>query len=167
MQDWIYERTRAAGYGRYEVSAYAQPHRQSRHNLNYWRFGDYLGIGAGAHTKLSFPSKILRQARFKHPVSYMDQALSPADSPVQEGREVGPRDLPFEFMLNTLRLVEGFPVHSFVERTGLALSSIEPALVEAEKRGLITRDFERIAPTELGQRFLNDLQELFLKDCAT
>jgi oxygen-independent coproporphyrinogen-3 oxidase len=164
MQDWIHERTRDAGYARYEVSAYAKPHRQSRHNLNYWRFGDYLGIGAGAHTKLSFPSKILRQARFKHPATYMDQALSTTETAIQEEREVGPRDLPFEFMLNTLRLAEGFPVHSFVERTGLALSAIEPALVEAEKRGLITRDIERIAPTELGQRFLNDLQELFLKD---
>ena len=164
MQDWIHERTRDAGYARYEVSAYAKPHRQSRHNLNYWRFGDYLGIGAGAHTKLSFPSKILRQARFKHPASYMDHALSPAETAIQEEREVGPRDLPFEFTLNTLRLVEGFPVHSFIERTGLALSAIEPALVEAEKRGLITRDIERIAPTELGKRFLNDLQELFLKD---
>ncbi|WP_244814028.1 radical SAM family heme chaperone HemW [Caballeronia sp. Lep1P3] len=166
MQDWIHERTREAGYERYEVSAYAKPHRQSRHNLNYWRFGDYLGIGAGAHTKLSFPSKIVRQARFKHPSTYMDAALSPTESAIQEAREVGPRDLPFEFMLNTLRLVEGFPVHAFVERTGLALSTIEPALVEAEKRGLITRDFERITPTELGQRFLNDLQELFLKDAA-
>ncbi|KND59239.1 Radical SAM family enzyme [Candidatus Burkholderia verschuerenii] len=164
MQEWIHERTRDAGYGRYEVSAYAKPHRQSKHNLNYWRFRDYLGIGAGAHTKLSFPSKILRQARYKHPSTYMDQALSPDASPIQEERDVGPNDLPFEFMLNTLRLVEGFPVHAFVERTGLSLSAIEPALVEAEKRGLITRDYERIAPTELGQRFLNDLQELFLKD---
>ncbi|KMQ80222.1 Radical SAM family enzyme [Candidatus Burkholderia pumila] len=166
MQDWIHERTREAGYERYEVSAYAKPHRQSRHNLNYWRFGDYLGIGAGAHTKLSFPTKILRQARFKHPASYMDHALSPNETPIQEKREVGPCDLPFEFMLNTLRLVEGFPVHAFVERTGLALSTIEPVLVAAEKRGLITRNFERIAPTELGQRFLNDLQEMFVKDAA-
>ncbi|KMY85052.1 Radical SAM family enzyme [Candidatus Paraburkholderia calva] len=166
MQEWIYERTRDAGYERYEVSAYAKPHRRSRHNLNYWRFGDYLGIGAGAHTKLSFPQKILRQARYKHPATYMDQALSPDASPIQEERDVGPNDLPFEFMLNTLRLVEGFPVHAFVERTGLSLSAIEPTLVEAEKRGLITRDYERIAPTELGQRFLNDLQELFLKDAT-
>ncbi len=166
MQDWIHERTRDAGYERYEVSAYAKPHRQSKHNLNYWRFGDYLGIGAGAHTKLSFPNKILRQARYKHPATYMDHALSPTESAIQEEYEVGPNDLPFEFMLNTLRLVEGFPVHAFVERTGLSLSAIEPALVEAEKRGLITRDYERIAPTELGQRFLNDLQELFLKDAA-
>jgi putative oxygen-independent coproporphyrinogen III oxidase len=167
MQEWIHERTREAGYDRYEVSAYAKPNRKSRHNLNYWRFGDYLGIGAGAHTKLSFPSRILRQARYKHPSTYMDQALAPDASPIQEERGVGPNDLPFEFMLNTLRLVEGFPVHAFVERTGLSLSAIEPALAEAEKRGLITRDYERIAPTELGQRFLNDLQELFLKDAAS
>ena len=161
MQDFLHERTSAAGYERYEVSAYAQPHRKSRHNLNYWRFGDYLGIGAGAHTKLSFPQKIVRQVRYKHPTTYMDEAL--AGAAIQEETEVGPRDLPFEFMLNTLRLVEGFPVHSFNERTGLAMSAIEPALVEAEKRGLITRDTERIAPTPRGQDFLNDLQALFLK----
>jgi putative oxygen-independent coproporphyrinogen III oxidase len=161
MQDFLHERTRAAGYERYEVSAYAQPHRKSRHNLNYWRFGDYLGIGAGAHTKLSFPQKIVRQVRYKHPTTYMDEAL--AGAAIQEETEVGPRDLPFEFMLNTLRLVGGFPVHSFNERTGLAMSAIEPALVEAEKRGLITRDTERIAPTPRGQDFLNDLQALFLK----
>ncbi|CAG9239891.1 putative coproporphyrinogen-III oxidase-like protein YggW [Burkholderia gladioli] len=162
MQEWIQERTAQAGYGRYEVSAYARPNRQCKHNLNYWRFGDYLGIGAGAHTKLSFPNRILRQARYKHPAAYMEQAM--AGTPVQEEREVGPRDLPFEFMLNTLRLAEGFPVASYAERTGLPLSTIEPALAEAERRGLIARDYERIAPTPLGQRFLNDLQELFLRD---
>ncbi|MFP6558348.1 radical SAM family heme chaperone HemW [Paraburkholderia sp. B3] len=162
MQDWIHARTAEAGYERYEVSAYAKPGRQSRHNLNYWRFGDYLGIGAGAHTKLSFPNRILRQARYKHPATFIEQAR--AGTPVQEEREVGSRDLPFEFMLNALRLVEGFPVHRFVERTGLSMTSIEPALQEAERRGLIVRDYEKIAPTELGQRFLNDLQEMFLKD---
>jgi len=164
MQDWIHERTAAAGYERYEVSAYAKPHRQSRHNLNYWRFGDYLGIGAGAHTKLSFPERIVRQARYKHPATFIDMAR--AGTPVQEEHEVGPRDLPFEFMLNALRLVEGFPVHRFVERTGLPMTSIEPALLEAERRGLIVRDHERIAPTALGQRFLNDLQGLFLTDAG-
>jgi putative oxygen-independent coproporphyrinogen III oxidase len=162
MQDWIHERTTSAGYERYEVSAYAKPHRKSQHNLNYWRFGDYLGIGAGAHTKLSFPQKIVRQVRYKHPGTYMDEALGGAA--VQEEHEVGPRDLPFEFMLNTLRLVEGFPVHSFNERTGLAMSAIESGLVQAERRGLITRDIERIAPTQRGQDFLNDLQALFLRD---
>ncbi|HEY1611288.1 MAG TPA: radical SAM family heme chaperone HemW [Paraburkholderia sp.] len=162
MQDWIHERTAAAGYGRYEVSAYATPHRQCRHNLNYWRFGDYLGIGAGAHTKLSFPQRIVRQARYKQPATFIEQVR--AGTPVQEEHEVGPHDLPFEFMLNVLRLAEGFPVHRFVERTGLPMTSIEPALQEAERRGLITRDHERIAPTLLGQRFLNDLQGLFLRD---
>ncbi|KWH59783.1 MULTISPECIES: radical SAM family heme chaperone HemW [Burkholderia] len=162
MQEWIHARTAEAGYGRYEVSAYAKPNHQCKHNLNYWRFGDYLGIGAGAHTKLSFPNRILRQARYKHPATFIEQAK--AGTAVQEEREVGARDLPFEFMLNTLRLVEGFPVHSFAERTGLPMSTIEPALKEAERRGLITRDFTQIAPTPLGQRFLNDLQELFLRD---
>ena len=164
MQDWIHERTAAAGYERYEVSAYAQPHRQCRHNLNYWRFGDYLGIGAGAHTKLSFPERIVRQARYKHPATFIDEAR--AGTPVQEQHEVGAHDLPFEFMLNALRLVEGFPVHRFVERTGLPMTSIEPALQEAERRGLIARNHERIAPTPLGQRFLNDLQGLFLRDAG-
>lgn len=107
MQEWIHARTAEAGYGRYEVSAYAKPNHQCKHNLNYWRFGDYLGIGAGAHTKLSFPNRILRQARYKHPATFIEQAM--AGTAVQEEREVGARDLPFEFMLNTLRLVEGFP----------------------------------------------------------
>nr|WP_322056703.1 radical SAM family heme chaperone HemW [Paraburkholderia sp. J63] len=164
MQEWIHARTTEAGYGRYEVSAYAQPNRQSRHNLNYWRFGDYLGIGAGAHSKLSFPNRIVRQMRYKHPATFIEEAR--AGKPIQEEHEVGARDLPFEFMLNALRLVEGFPVHRFMERTGLPITTIEPALQEAEKRGLIARDYEKIVPTELGQRFLNDLQELFLKDPA-
>ena len=162
MQEWLYERTAQAGYGRYEISAYAQAHRASRHNLNYWRFGDYLGVGACAHSKLSFPERIIRQVRYKHPENYMSHALS--DTPVQEEHEVETADLPFEFMLNALRLAEGFPVYRFSERTGMTLSSIDPALREAQARGLLTMDHEKIAPTPLGQRFLNDLQELFLKD---
>ncbi|KAF1028671.1 MAG: Oxygen-independent coproporphyrinogen-III oxidase-like protein [Burkholderia plantarii] len=165
MQDWIHARTAEAGYERYEVSAYAKPHRKSRHNLNYWRFGDYLGIGAGAHTKLSFPNRILRQARYKHPGTFMEQAM--AGTPVQEEREVSVNELPFEFMLNTLRLVEGFDVATYAERTGLSLRSIEAPLAEAERLGLITRDFQRIAPTPRGQQFLNDLQGLFLRDDDT
>ncbi|MGN6317596.1 radical SAM family heme chaperone HemW [Trinickia sp.] len=162
MQEWIHERTAAAGYERYEVSAYAKPHHPSKHNLNYWRFGDYLGIGAGAHSKLSFAHRIVRQVRYKHPQTFIEQAR--AGAPVQEEHEVSTRDLPFEFMLNALRLVEGFPVHRFIERTGLQLTSIEPALQEAERRGLIERTYEKIAPTPLGQRFLNDLQALFLNE---
>jgi oxygen-independent coproporphyrinogen-3 oxidase len=162
MQEWIQAHTAAAGYERYEVSAYAKPHRQCKHNLNYWRFGDYLGIGAGAHSKLSFAHRIVRQARYKHPATFMEQAR--AGSPIQEEHEVSAHDLPFEFMLNALRLVEGFPVHRFIERTGLPMTSIEPALQEAERRGLIERTYEKIAPTPLGQRFLNDLQALFLNE---
>jgi putative oxygen-independent coproporphyrinogen III oxidase len=164
MQDWIHERTAAAGYTRYEVSAYAQPGRQSRHNLNYWRFGDYLGIGAGAHSKLSFPNRILRQMRHRHPAAFIAQCQ--AGTPIQEEHEVGPHDLPFEFMLNALRLTEGFAVHQFIERTGMPMTSIEPALRDAEQRGLIARDHQRIAPTPRGQAFLNDLQALFLKEGA-
>jgi putative oxygen-independent coproporphyrinogen III oxidase len=162
MQEWIHERTAQAGYGRYEVSAYAKPNRQCKHNLNYWRFGDYLGIGAGAHSKLSFAHRIVRQARYKHPATFIEQAR--AGATVQEEHEVTSHDLPFEFMLNALRLVEGFPVHRFIERTGLPMTSIEPALQEAERRGLIERTHEKIAPTPLGQRFLNDLQALFLNE---
>ena len=162
MQEWIQAHTAAAGYERYEVSAYAKAHRQCKHNLNYWRFGDYLGIGAGAHSKLSFAHRIVRQARYKHPATFIEQAR--AGSPIQEEHEVSARDLPFEFMLNALRLVKGFPVHRFIERTGLPMTSIEPALQEAERRGLIERTYEKIAPTPLGQRFLNDLQALFLNE---
>jgi oxygen-independent coproporphyrinogen-3 oxidase len=162
MQDWIHDRATAAGFERYEVSAYGKPHHQSKHNLNYWRFGDYLGIGAGAHGKLSFPERIIRQVRFKHPTTYIEQALK--QEAVQEEHEISTADLPFEFMLNALRLNEGFPVHRFIERTGLTMNAIEKPLLEAEKRGLITRDHQNIAPTPLGQRFLNDLQGLFLKE---
>ncbi|HEY8605563.1 MAG TPA: radical SAM family heme chaperone HemW [Noviherbaspirillum sp.] len=160
MQDMIADRTRAAGYGQYEVSAYAQPGRRARHNLNYWQFGDYLGIGAGAHSKLSFPHRIVRQMRYKQPKAYLDNVR--AGAPVQEEFEVGRDDLGFEFMLNALRLVDGFEVNLFAERTGLLLNTVERALAEAEAKGLLYRDHRLIRPTELGQRFLNDLQQMFL-----
>ncbi len=160
MQDLIEAHMRGAGYEHYEVSAYARPGHRARHNLNYWEFGDYLGIGAGAHSKLSFPHRILRQARFKQPASFMEHAL--AGNAVAESNEIGRRELGFEFMLNALRLQEGFAVNLFGERTGLPISAIDAQLDEAERRGLLTRDHARIAPTELGQRFLNDLQQIFL-----
>ncbi len=160
MQDLIAEMTREAGYGHYEVSAYAQPGRRARHNLNYWQFGDYLGIGAGAHTKLSFPHRVLRQARYKHPKSYMEQVK--AGTPVQEETEIGRDEMGFEFMLNALRLQDGFAPNLFAERTGLALNTIEKQLNAAEAKGLLYRDHMIIRPTELGQRFLNDLQQIFL-----
>ncbi|NUT16192.1 MAG: oxygen-independent coproporphyrinogen III oxidase-like protein [Cupriavidus sp.] len=162
MQDWIEARTAAAGYRHYETSAYAKPHREARHNLNYWRFGDYLGIGAGAHGKLSFPQRVLRQMRHKHPATYMAQAM--AGNAVQEARDVGADELPFEFMLNALRLTDGVPASSFHDYTGLPLHTISKQLAEAEKKGLLEADLTTIRPTELGRRFLNDLQEMFLKD---
>ncbi len=162
MQQMLVERTATAGYQHYEVSAYAQPGRRARHNLNYWEFGDYLGIGAGAHSKLSFPHRIVRQARYKQPASYMQQAL--AGNAVHEEAEVGRDELAFEFMLNALRLTEGFDSRLFSERTGLPMQAIDAGLQRAEARGLLQADHQRIWPTELGQRFLNDLQEIFLPD---
>ena len=162
MQDMIDATTAEAGYRHYEVSAYAKPNRQARHNLNYWQFGDYLGIGAGAHSKISFPHRILRQARYKQPTSYLQHAQ--AGNPVQEEREIGRDELGFEFMLNALRLTEGFETHLFAERTGMTINAIDKALNEAEVKGLLYRDHKIIRPTQLGQRFLNDLQQMFLSD---
>ena len=160
MQDMIEERLAGGGYVNYETSAFARPGRECRHNLNYWRFGDYLGIGAGAHSKLSFPDRILRQARYKQPREYLQRTA--AGAPVQEEHAVSPKDLGFEFMMNALRLADGFEVGLFAERTGLSLTAVERPLREAMQRGLITRDHVRIAPTKRGQRFLNDLLQLFL-----
>jgi oxygen-independent coproporphyrinogen-3 oxidase len=162
IQDMIAARTAAAGYDHYEVSAYAKPGHRARHNLNYWQFGDYLGIGAGAHSKLSFPHRVLRQARYKQPASFMEAAAN--GNVVAEEHEIERADLGFEFMLNTLRLTEGFDPNLFGERTGMPINAIEKALNAAEAKGLIYRDFRVIRPTELGQRFLNDLQEMFLAE---
>lgn len=160
MQDWIHTRAAAAGYGHYEVSAWAKPRQQCRHNLNYWHFGDYLGIGAGAHAKLSFPDRIVRQVRYSSPLAFIEHAR--AGNAASEEHSVRMEDLPFEFMLNALRLVNGFAHHEFSERTGLPVASIDAALSGAERRGLIARDPLKIVPTAQGQRFLNDLQMLFL-----
>jgi putative oxygen-independent coproporphyrinogen III oxidase len=164
MQDAIGDTLHAAGYEHYETSAYARPARRSRHNLNYWTFGDYLGIGAGAHSKLSLPDRILRQARYRQPREYMERAL--AGAAAQTDQPVPAADIPFEFMMNALRLNEGFPVQLFEERAGLPLVTVLPALDEAERRGFIVRDHLRIAPTELGRNFLNDLLQIFLPSSA-
>lgn len=162
MQDDIGERLDQAGYQHYEVSAYAKPGRQCRHNLNYWQFGDYLGIGAGAHGKLSFPHRIVRQMRHKHPQAYIEQVMQ--GKAVQQEHEIAYGDLPFEFMLNALRLTQGVPVHSFAERTGVSLHQIQVPLNEAVRKGLLQIDHLNMRATPLGQRFLNDLQSLFLQD---
>lgn len=160
MQDMIQREMAAAGYGHYEVSAYAQPGRQARHNLNYWQFGDYLGIGAGAHSKISFPHRVIRQIRYKQPKAYLEKAK--AGIFIQEEAEIRREDLGFEFMLNGLRLNQGFDVNLFTERTGLTINTLEKALNLAESKGLLYRDHKIIRPTDLGRRFLNDLQQLFL-----
>ncbi len=162
MQDAIAEALAGGGYVHYETSAWAKPGRECRHNLNYWRFGDYLGIGAGAHGKLSFRDRIARTVRWKQPKEYLERVAE--GRPMQESRAVERADLVFEFMMNALRLPEGFPVSSFAERAGLQIALAEKPLREAEARGLIERDRERMRPTDLGQRFLNDLLQLFLPD---
>ena len=160
MMDMVESSLTEAGYVHYETSAYARPGSECRHNLNYWRFGDYLGIGAGAHSKLSFPERIVRQVRVKHPQQYLEHAAR--GEPLLEEREVGRDDVGFEFMLNALRLTEGVPAALFAERTGFPLAVVEKGLAEAERRGLLERDYARIRPTALGRRFLNDLQAIFL-----
>ena len=162
MQLAIEEALGAAGYEHYETSAFARPGRRSRHNLNYWQFGDYLGLGAGAHGKLSFAERVTRHARARQPREYLEAALHGRRGSLVEEQTVAPRELPFEFMLNALRLVEGFPVELFAARTGLPLAAAETGLAEAERRGLIERDRRRIRPTERGRLFLNELLALFL-----
>ena len=160
MQEMIEGRLADAGYAHYETSAYAIPDRECRHNLNYWRFGDYLGIGAGAHSKLSFPDRIVRQVRTRHPAEYLKRAANAV--PLQQEQEVATADVAFEFMMNALRLTEGFPAALFTERTGLPIAAAAGPLDQAEERGLITRTDGHIRPTEFGRRFLNDLLQIFL-----
>jgi oxygen-independent coproporphyrinogen-3 oxidase len=160
MQDQIEAAASAAGLAHYEVSAYARAGHRSRHNLNYWQFGDYLGIGAGAHGKLSFHDRIERTARFRHPTRYMEAAL--AGDAIETRRRLSSADLPFEFMLNALRLTEGVSVTQFAERTGLSLAAISAPLARATERGLLDPDPSVLRPSLLGARFLNDLQQLFL-----
>jgi putative oxygen-independent coproporphyrinogen III oxidase len=158
MQLAAEEALQGAGYDHYETSAFARPGQRCRHNLNYWQFGDYLGIGAGAHGKISFPDRVSRHARAKQPNEY----LKP-DARVEE-KLVPAAELPFEFMLNALRLVEGFDVSLFSERTGLPIHLVENQLKAAEKKGLLARDWKRIRPTQRGRHFLNELLEAFLPD---
>jgi oxygen-independent coproporphyrinogen-3 oxidase len=162
MLDLLTERTGVAGLQRYEVSAYARPGHHCRHNLNYWQFGDYLGIGAGAHGKLSFAHRVVRQVRTREPRLYMERALA-GDAVAQE-EDVKRADLPFEYLLNALRLRQGFALAEFSERTGLAITAIARQLEEAERRGWVTRDLQRVQPTPRGFDFLSDLQGLFLPD---
>ncbi len=155
------ERLARAGFEQYEVSAHAREGHRCRHNLNYWEFGDYIGIGAGAHGKISLPAEqaILRRSRLRQPAQYL---RSPPVERISEQRRLSAGDRVFEFMLNALRLVEGFEAQWFEARTGLSLASIQPTLDQAQQRGLLDSDGRRLRPTERGRRFLNDLQALFL-----
>ena len=167
MLDLIVERTAASGLQRYEVSAFARPGHRCAHNLNYWQFGDYLGIGAGAHGKLSFPHRVLRQVRWREPAAYMQHAL--AGHAVSNAHEVTRRDLPFEYMLGALRLKDGFELPRFAERTGLPLSAVQATLLQARQRGLLDWDeaSDQVRPTARGFDFLSDLQAMFLPPPST
>jgi oxygen-independent coproporphyrinogen-3 oxidase len=167
MQIMIEQTLKENGYVNYETSAFAQPGRESRHNMNYWMFGDYLGIGAGAHSKISFRERIIRQVRYKQPKEYLSRAvsgMSDSTALIMEQHEVTRGDRIFEFMMNALRLTTGFAAETFVERTGVPITAIQRQLDEAERRGLIERDYRRIAPTLVGNRFLNDLLQIFLPE---
>ncbi|CAN6132169.1 HemN Coproporphyrinogen III oxidase and related Fe-S oxidoreductases [Methylophilaceae bacterium] len=148
------------GYGHYETSAFAKPGKQARHNLNYWQFGDYLGIGAGAHSKLSYHDKIGREVRTKHPKAYMEKSL--ACQAVEREWAIEKDELGFEFMMNALRLIDGVPLNLFQARSGLSLDSLRDAIKKAQDKGLLLVENQTLKPTLLGQRFLNDLLELFL-----
>ena len=147
-------------YENYETSAFAQAGKRCKHNLNYWLFGDYIGIGAGAHGKISFPERVTREVRLRQPKQFMEKALE--GNAIQETHEVVAGDIGFEFMMNALRLTNGVELRMFEERTGLPLHAIARELKEAEKKGLIERDHLRLRPTLKGQRFLNDLLQIFL-----
>ncbi len=161
MQETIEGILAGHGYEHYETSAFAQKGKRARHNLNYWTFGDYLGIGAGAHSKLSFHDRIIRQSRHKHPNRYLEHA--PIGQAVDNEWVIQQDELGFEFMMNTLRLTEGFEIALFQQRTGLPLRAVEDTVQQAVTRDLLERNAEFIKPTLLGQRFLNELLEMFLQ----
>ena len=162
MQDSLQGEIAAAGFEQYEVSAYARPGQRCQHNLNYWQFGDYLGIGAGAHAKITDATGITRLWKVKQPQDYLKKSGTPAV--IGDERRLTGHDAPFEFMLNALRLVHGFVPELFETRAGLPLSTLEPALAHAQSRGLIEPHRDVIRPSALGLRFLNDLTAIFLPE---
>ena len=161
MQETIETILNEHGYQHYETSAFAKPKSECQHNLNYWQFGDYLGIGAGAHSKLTFHNKMTRESRYKNPKQYMEKVST--QNMIESETIIHENDLAFEFMMNHLRLIDGFSIQSFEDKTGLNISAIDKELKAALDKKLITMDHEVIKPTLLGQRFLNDLLGIFLK----
>ena len=160
MQEQIENLLKANGYHHYETSAFAQAGKQCRHNLNYWQFGDYLGIGAGAHSKLSYHDKITRENRYKNPKQYMEKAL--LGEQIEQENVIATSELGFEFMMNALRLNDGVEVSLFAQHTGLGLSTLANKLQLAQSKGLLEQSLTRIKPTLRGQRYLNDLLQIFL-----
>ncbi len=162
MQEACEQALAAAGYGQYEISAYAQPDRRCAHNLNYWRFGDYLGIGAGAHGKISDAAsgQVHRRWKSRLPKAYMDAGGGPAR--IGGDSVVSAAELPFEYMLNALRLVDGVPSEDFTARTGLMPETIARALTAGRQRGWLMDDPQKLHTTPLGQRFLNDVIASFM-----
>jgi oxygen-independent coproporphyrinogen-3 oxidase len=163
MQSALIAQLATAGLHRYEISAYAKNKSECFHNLNYWTFGDYLGLGPGAHGKLSYRDHVVREVRHRHPRSWME-ATTENKSALQSSERVAAEDLPFEFAMNAFRLSKGFSLDLFSRRTGLPLQRFLPTLDELELKGLVHRDTKHVAPTELGCRFLNDLIQAFLRD---
>lgn len=163
IEEAVHTSLSQAGFHHYETSAFAHPQQQCRHNLNYWQFGDYIGIGAGAHGKISSAQAIERTTRCRHPKDYL-QAMQQQPQCAIVRRQISAQDLPFEFMLNALRLTDGVPTTWFSERTGLPVASIQCAITQAVERGLMDADPLNLRPTALGRTFLNDLLALFLKD---
>jgi putative oxygen-independent coproporphyrinogen III oxidase len=166
MQEHCQGLLAVAGYAQYEISAYAQSGRRSRHNLNYWQFGDYLGIGAGAHGKITDPasSRIRRRAKQRTPRAYLENAGQPRA--IASEATLARPDLPFEYMMNALRLVDGVPTVEFIQRTGLGMTAIAPILADARRRGWLIESDQMLRTTESGQRFLNDVISLFLVESA-
>lgn len=162
MHDYIIEATATRGLEQYEVSAYARKGQRSLHNQNYWTFGDYLGLGPGAHGKLSFHDRILRQARHRNPESWMTRSVQRNGSHIAEERVLTPQELPFEFMLNALRLKDGVEAGLFSAHTGLPVTAILSTVKQLEERHLVSLAGGRIRATELGWRYLNDVLENFL-----
>jgi len=162
MQDRVAQLAQAHGWERYEVSAYARAGARCRHNLNYWEFGDYLGLGPGAHGKLTFHDRIERHVKLRHPAAWMQKAVARDGSHVAQMQPIAARDLPFEFMLNVLRLKDGVPAHYFPERTGLPVTCAATGMQRALARQLLDPDPTRLRTTPLGWRFLNDVLEGFL-----
>ena len=161
MQETIETILNEHGYQHYETSAFAKPKSECQHNLNYWQFGDYLGIGAGAHSKLTFHDKMTRDSRYKNPKQYMEKIST--QNMIESETIIHENDLAFEFMMNHLRLVDGFSIQSFEEKTGLNIRAIDKELKAAIDKKLISMNHEMVKPTLLGQRFLNDLLSIFLK----